>query len=317
MPDSPELHFEASAYLQTLLGRELFRSEQFAIVELVKNAYDSGATRVEIFISPPSGTNAGELIVSDDGSGMARSDFERLFMVAGYSERPEQLRRVRVPTGEKGVGRFAADRLGKDLDIYTRTRADKAILHAKIDWTHFYDRRKKFNEITARVDRVSVRPRAITDSHGTVLRIGRLRSNWEPAQLLEVRRALEQLLDPFEPPDGFELEFVVDRSAKLSGRIKPAVIGDGDLSLRFTVGAGGRVRRKWLGPQVPAGRPSERSVVGAELAGLRGRFVYFLKRPARTQVADFEAGVRMYRDGFRMEPFGHPKADWLGIEEKR
>ena len=40
-----KLSFEASAYLQTLIGRELFQREDFALVELIKNSYDSGAPK--------------------------------------------------------------------------------------------------------------------------------------------------------------------------------------------------------------------------------------------------------------------------------
>lgn len=98
------LTFEASARLQGLLGRGLIPNEEMAIVELVKNAYDSGARRVRIVIQPEQPKEPGIIRVSDDGSGMSESDIERLFMFAGYSERPDQLRSAkRTPTGEKGI----------------------------------------------------------------------------------------------------------------------------------------------------------------------------------------------------------------------
>lgn len=75
--------FEASARLQRLIGRGLIPNEEMAIVELVKNAYDSGAHRVRIFIQPDQPKEPGFIRIIDDGSGMSESDIERLFMFAG------------------------------------------------------------------------------------------------------------------------------------------------------------------------------------------------------------------------------------------
>ena len=53
MASDNRLQFEASAYLQTLIGRELIRGEDLALIELVKNAYDSGAHNVIVTVRPP------------------------------------------------------------------------------------------------------------------------------------------------------------------------------------------------------------------------------------------------------------------------
>ncbi len=84
MSEEPQkLTFEASAYLQTLIGRELFRSRELAVVELVKNAYDSGARNVNIRISLPTEKRVPSFEITDDGSGMDLAGIKRLFMVAG------------------------------------------------------------------------------------------------------------------------------------------------------------------------------------------------------------------------------------------
>src|SRR5258706_2630237 len=179
MPSTPpgQLNFEASAYLQTLLGRELFRSDEFAIVELVKNASDSGATLAGIVVQPLTDKQPGEILVIDNGSGMSMPDFQRLFMTAGYSERGQQQTTKRVPTGEKGVGRFAADRLGTTLEVITRTKGEPEALRVLIDWNKFSDRRKRFGEITADSMKVNIVPQELNIC-GTSLRISGLRSAW-------------------------------------------------------------------------------------------------------------------------------------------
>ena len=104
------LRFRASANLQRLIGRELVPTEELALLELVKNAYDSGASFVSVTIQPETAKIPGYIEVEDDGSGMSVKDLDRTFMTAGYSQRPEQVRRSgRVPTGEMGIGRFASD----------------------------------------------------------------------------------------------------------------------------------------------------------------------------------------------------------------
>jgi len=316
MANHKQIHFEASAHLQTLLGRELFRSEEYAIVELVKNAYDSGARRVEVFVSPKSSSRVGEIIVADDGSGMTIDQIERLFMVAGYSERPDSDKNGRVPTGEKGVGRFAADRLGKTLDVYTRTKDAPNILRVHIDWTRFTNRTKKFSDITADVTQVSQRPRELAKV-GTILQIGQLRGAWKEPQLLTLRRSLEQLFDPFNAPADFSLSLTIDGSSRLSGEITRPALATASIELDFAVLDDQRVRRVWAGSDLQRSRSIESTQLPKSLAGLRGRFLYFVKKPRNAMVGGLTPGVRLYRDGFRTEPFGHPSADWLGIEEKR
>src|SRR5690348_14813643 len=115
---SSKLPFEASANLQRLIGRELIPNDEVALVELVKNSYDSGARKVTIVLQPPSEREPGSIAIRDDGEGMTLDALKNLFMIAGYSERPEQVGTSRrVPTGEKGIGRFASDKLGKRLTV--------------------------------------------------------------------------------------------------------------------------------------------------------------------------------------------------------
>lgn len=313
-----ELRFEASAYLQTLIGRELFRRTDFAIIELVKNAYDSGATHVVITIAPPSSKEPGQITVRDDGSGMTLKEFERLFMVAGYSERPDQLDQPRVPTGEKGVGRFATDRLGTFLSIATKTRKQQEVLEVDIDWHDFDDRRKKFSDVRAPYRYVR-EPDLFPKGHGTILRLTRLRSTWDRAELTQLRAALSELLDPYDPPVNFAIEFNVAGSEKLSGPVEPPTLDAPDVEIRFRIEKNGQ-RKRWQRTQ-EEGR-SGAQILGATddtklLSGLSGRLMYYIRRPRASQVDGTSPSVRVYRDGFQIQPFGDAKADWLQIGEKR
>jgi signal transduction histidine kinase len=321
MPESDELPFEASAYLQTLIGRELFRSRELAVVELVKNAYDSGARNVTIRISLPTNKRPASFEITDDGSGMDLTAVKRLFMFAGYSEKSSEPTggERRVPTGEKGIGRFASDRLGSSLEVETKISGQIDGTIVSINWNLFNNRKKRFNEIKVPVYR---RPLLFLQKgqSGTRLTITQLREPWDRPAIEDLRRVLARLFNPFDPPKHFQINLEVMGSDALSGPIQNTPIIEPDFDLRFAVRAKGIVERTLK--RTPTSTEEKKSttdgIEGADkLIGLRGRLYYYVKRPNQGQVRGQPAGVFLFRDGFRIEPFGSGTADWLGIGEKR
>ena len=172
-------YFRVSANLLRIIGEELVASDEAAILELVKNAYDSNARIVNIAIEPVSERRAGLIRIQDDGHGMSKADFEHLFMVAGYSERPEEAASAkRVPTGEKGIGRFAASRLGSRLTVMTKAAANETkSLKIDFDWREFQDKNKKFDDVLIPFELTftNTLPKGRT---GTILEITGLHSDW-------------------------------------------------------------------------------------------------------------------------------------------
>jgi signal transduction histidine kinase len=316
MAANEKLQFEASAYLQTLIGRELIRTQEAAVVELVKNSYDSGAQQVLVRITQPTERRPGTIEIIDDGSGMDLTRLRKIFMVAGYSERPDEVGNERIPTGEKGIGRFASDRLGSKLLVETKTPGHVDGIVVDINWNAFENRKKKFNEIF-----VPYYHRPITgltkDASGTRLTITGLRESWERTTIERLREVLAQLFNPYETPKNFKITLDILGSEKLSGLIETAQIENADFDLRFTLDADGllerRIRTHGEKPIVDEKALPETKL----LAGLRGRFFYFSKRPPKQSVHGRPPGVFIYRDGFHVEPFGSRQSDWLGIAERR
>lgn len=322
MPKEPAgFHFRVSANLLRIIGQELVASDDVAIWELVKNAYDSNAQRVTITIEPASEKRVGSITISDDGEGMSREDFERLFMLAGSSERPEEATRAaRVPTGEKGIGRFAASRLGSHLRVLTRAeKKDPEALEVVFDWTKFRDKKKQFDEVS--IPYQHIRTNEIPSSRtGTLLEITGLQSDWRREKIEKLRGSLAELLDPFNPPSDFEVAVNVPGSEKLSGPISQLPPQGADIELVFRVLADKHVSRKLSALTDGPGGTRETVDSKAEtqpLVGLKGRFLYFLSRPSKLKTMGLSPGVRIYRDGVHLEPFGSPTADWLGISAKR
>ncbi|HEX8634115.1 MAG TPA: sensor histidine kinase [Pyrinomonadaceae bacterium] len=314
-----QLGFEASAYIQRLIGRELISTEELAIIEFVKNAYDAGATRVVITIQAQSKHEPGEITIRDNGSGMTIDSLKRIFMFAGYSERPNEVNTSpRVPTGEKGIGRFAADKLGHELLVITKSQGSKESLCVDINWDAFDNRKSKFSDIKFPLTYRLATELADVDS-GTFLRISRLRMQWTKARIEALHRSLADLLDPFNPPSDFEIDLQIPSSLELTGLITPPPVMRPDIKLYFKIENVGKVKRTIVAPSLKTKKETSTttSVAAAkELRGLEGRLHYFLKRPNKTERKGLFPGVRLYRDGFRVEPFGRTY-DWLGVAEKK
>lgn len=83
---------------------------QVAIIELIANAYDAGASKVKLTwpASIP-----GKLIIDDDGTGMSRDEFEHRWTTLSYNRLQEQGAEVKYPPGRKGKKRLAFGRNGK------------------------------------------------------------------------------------------------------------------------------------------------------------------------------------------------------------
>lgn len=94
-------------YLIRTLGA-LVSSPEIALTELVANAWDAGATTVDIFIPE----NIGEkIVIEDNGVGLTKDEFHSRWMKLGYNRIKHQGRNVFFPPGITGK-RFAYGRNG-------------------------------------------------------------------------------------------------------------------------------------------------------------------------------------------------------------
>ncbi len=117
--------FLSHVNIKNIIGKELINNDNVAVMELVKNSYDAGAKNVTVEfrnLKNPDRKNH-ELIIADDGIGMTKEDIENKWLNLAYSiKRVQNAQNNRLQAGNKGIGRFSCDRLGKQLDIYTKKR---------------------------------------------------------------------------------------------------------------------------------------------------------------------------------------------------
>lgn len=192
-----------------MLGRELITDRITAAFELVKNSYDANATQVTIDLhNVTSHSKDRRISITDDGSGMSLKDIKDKWMVVGT--RGKRVKRTSPPpfnrhfVGEKGIGRFAVDKLGERLTIRTKTAGLMRRHVVQINWKEYEraSRRKKTVLFTQIKNRYSYE-KAIKSEHGTSLEIADVRETWTKNDIDRLYKELTKIVSPFsslKPP---------------------------------------------------------------------------------------------------------------------
>lgn len=100
-------HYEDDFLIRTL--GDLVRKPEVALGELVANAWDAGAFYVDLTIPEK---HDELLVVSDDGCGLTKQQFDQRWMTLGYNRQKYQGAEVEFPPGREGR-RFAYGRNGQ------------------------------------------------------------------------------------------------------------------------------------------------------------------------------------------------------------
>ena len=93
-------HYEEDFLLRTL--GDLIRRPEVALGELVANAWDAGASKVDVTI--PTALDQ-PLLVKDDGCGLTKDQFDHRWMTLGYNRQKNQGGNVEFPPGRSGPKR--------------------------------------------------------------------------------------------------------------------------------------------------------------------------------------------------------------------
>ncbi|EHK2889908.1 ATP-binding protein, partial [Vibrio parahaemolyticus] len=137
--DEENARFSVDGNLVKRLGEQLVAKKTTALSELIKNCYDAEASKVEVIFEntdQPGGT----ITIADNGHGMTREALINGFMKISTSDKednPVSPNYERARAGRKGIGRFAAQKIGNYLTIITRTSADEPYLVVDFDWQEY------------------------------------------------------------------------------------------------------------------------------------------------------------------------------------
>ncbi|NRP19279.1 Sensor histidine kinase TodS [Ensifer adhaerens] len=342
-----ELYFHADAAIINRLGRELVAKQETALIELIKNAYDADANKVTVSFFGREGPSAA-LEIQDDGEGMNRSDMLDGFLRLASDlkvQNPTSPKYRRARAGRKGIGRFSTQRLGDRLTLTTQTRDAMIGLQLVADWTQFKPG-KQLGDVVVTLTEVPL------SRQGTTLRIEGLHDQWTLAQIRSCWRSVLALQQPFpvRPIEarsdsniksldpGFEVQFldggslfdhatvIADMQSEILAHL-PVIIElrvdeDGFAKWRVSKNAFGP-KRDWR-PIHHDHRHASDPPPYSSLRNVAMKAYHVILDPSLlpslvfTRVRDTlgkEGGIRLYRNGFRVPPYGEPGNDWLRLDE--
>ena len=118
------------------LGVKMYSTLPPALAELISNAYDADADKVEVTFHEKNGTPI-SITVKDNGYGMSAIDIQEKFLVIGRNRRSEDgdqpsPKYGRLPTGKKGLGKLALFGLAKKIILDTKKEGKRN--RFELDW---------------------------------------------------------------------------------------------------------------------------------------------------------------------------------------
>lgn len=198
-PKAPEFVFRPKARLMELLGEQLIKNHNIALFELVKNGYDADASKVEITLLEINSKEDGVIEVQDDGDGMSFETVTQVWLEpankhkADFRDNGNRTKKNRSPIGEKGVGRFAVQRLGTQVEMVTKSKGEDEVV-VSIDWDDFL-KNEYLDEAGIQVKKRT--PKVFKKSStGTRITISGLRTSWKRGDVRKLYRSVSSMTPP-------------------------------------------------------------------------------------------------------------------------
>ncbi|GAO39217.1 putative two-component histidine kinase [Sphingomonas changbaiensis NBRC 104936] len=340
-------HFRVSSHLKDIIGRDLVTNEFVAVFELVKNAFDAQAKRVDIAFD----LDKNEIWIVDNGKGMDEAAIRERWLFVAYSAKADGSEDAEISgdyrdrirpqgqfAGSKGIGRFSCDTLGATLQLYSRRKKGAPTQRLDVEWDRFEaDSKKLFQTIGVRLqtqpDFPADAPIRLPPGSGTALRIGHLRGSWWPDDITRLRQYLEKLIDPFGTTKDTPVHISVrdkdldeEQIAELEGpvgndlrdlltekttRIDVQITNDGIVTSLVDRGLRIYTIRE---------KNEFSGLIGAEVRAE----IFYLNRSAkatftrRMGVRPVEFGsIFLFLNGFRIFPIGEENDDTLGLNRRK
>lgn len=335
-----------------LLGDQLIRDPGIAVFELVKNAFDADSPDVTVTMSDITVPETGTIVVEDSGCGMNFQTVTGVWLEPGTDYRLKQKEQgevtpiyKRIPIGEKGVGRFAAHKLGKRVVLITRQQGCPELV-VDIDWQRDFRNKKYLDEV-----RVTVEERAPEHfkgkKTGTRIEISELRNPWTRGMVRDLARSVNAICSPFQRTGDFSTKLVLrDHKEWLDGLLDTKGVLNYSL-FRARCELRGTSFSYWyrFTPYPGMDLVSPRHIHRSRLPLKDGKVELDLKKhhigPVRidlyifdqdprvlalSQVSDKQGlkeylnesgGVRVYRGNIRVYDYGEKGNDWLGLGGRR
>lgn len=334
--DQNNVRFTVDAGVIDRLGKELVSRQETAVSELVKNAYDADATTVTLTFEN-SQEIGGTLIIEDNGLGMTREQLINGFMRISSTDKvsnPFSTKFNRKRAGQKGIGRFAVQRLGTKLTIISKVEGQSYAHKMHINWDKYKGDQDLIN-ITNQIEIVSA-----SGISGTTLIIENLRDKWTEAAIKRIYRYVSDIMQPFplsnntndriDPgfktyfkfADGNIIKDIADDKIMIYDHAIAVIEGSIDNNRYGSY----TVKSEKFGIDFAdsiGSLPDDKSSQFETIRNVHFRAYYFIYDPdlipkmylsSIKKLANTSGGIRLYRNGFRVLPYGEPGDDWLSLD---
>jgi signal transduction histidine kinase len=334
------------------IGEELISDDKVALLELVKNSYDADASIITININgrviiEKEGRlevkkilKEGAIItIYDDGCGMSLETIKNAWMEpATISKKVEKKSsaKLRRYTGEKGIGRFASAKLSSNLKIISKVYQDNEVV-VDFNWKDFEDNELYLDQVKCEWE-VRKPQEFVNVKHGTKLVLTNLKSDWDEEKIRQFRITLQRLINPVAPILDFLIDLELPKEFEIySGTIEPPEsLRKPNYSINGSIDSQGNSNITYSSKKNGDILLKEFKLLKKDETFLTGPFDFDFRvwdlDPAsidelaketdtkRKYIRDALkeiAGISIYRDNFRVLPYGDPKFDWARLDLRR
>ncbi len=186
-------------------GADLVTNDVVALIELVKNAYDAFAYDVLIEFAENEKGNP-ILTIADNGLGMTKDVIVNAWAVIATNNKvrnPYVKRdgKTRAVSGNKGMGRFSAARLGNKLCLITKTQSE-GCYKINLDWNMF-NSASSISECNFLLEKVP--DDTIKSESGTIMTISEMSHMWGYDDFSDLQEELSRIINPFGKNERFAI----------------------------------------------------------------------------------------------------------------
>jgi signal transduction histidine kinase len=259
-----QIPFKVSARTARLIGRENVSNADGAIIELIKNTYDAGATACIVYFDYKANSKTeSSIYIIDNGVGMDSSIIEDYWMTIGTNNKEVNFigEDGRVKSGAKGIGRFALDRLGSRAEMITRPKGKSKTFLWSVNWDDFDNVGVTIEKVYANIDEVDnfefgmkvqeILNKNYSDqlkkhnfSNGTIIKINEVRDIWSDFFVDKINTNLEFLV-PTNDQANFDLFLFSSESPGKYGPINSLLNYDYDYKIQAKVSSDKKISIKF------------------------------------------------------------------------
>lgn len=320
MSSTVDLNFRVSPRVLGPLGMEQLQDPALAVLELIKNSWDANATRVLVDIQTMGDQR---ISVVDNGDGMSLQEFRDRWLVIGASHKRGHVPKKRPLIGEKGLGRLASYALGSRLSIVS-AQYDGAGFSASLDWDELLS--------SPSVESYKISTSSVPAKKGTRVDIGKINLSWTEDYTNFLTTHAQFLASV--PGEKFVILLKVDgKTVPIRDPLETiASISEGEIHVAVGQDGVPRVVRCVVESKSFAGaqfRDFPTKSIDHRLAGTAVHLKFYrrdqaarklggiLKVNSVSDVLERYQGVRIYKNGINVPPYGLNGDDWAALEKQR